>query len=225
MDKQNFLQLINALQTIVRFIPLKWGNIQNNDWDSLLNLFEINDYETLEKRVFALDEPIKNYFRRRWFIWKCAQCDEHIFTDNLNVSANLNSKAQDYDIEFNGNAELRFDIKGTVIPSKFRNQIPEILSEPKPLVDFFYEQQSRGIRQHIQNRLFIIHHSYISQEREMYLRCHWAYKTKVYQQYAAYINTETKFIHYDNVISDMIFIFENVDRTITHNFLSMRNFE
>lgn len=225
MEQQNFLNLSANLQTIVKSIPLKWGNIQNNDWDSLLNLFEINDYETLEKRVFALDEPIKNYFRRRWFIWKCAQCDEHIFTENPNVKANPNTKAQDYDIEFNANPELQFDIKGTVIPSKFRNQILEILKEPKPLLDFFYEQQSRGVRKHIQNRLFIIHHSYISQEREMYLRCHWAYKTKVYQQYAAYINEEIKLIHYENVKADMIFIFENVDRTITHNFLSMRNFE
>jgi hypothetical protein len=225
MDQQNFEQLSTNLQSIVKIIPLKWGNIQNNDWDSKLNLFEINDYQTLEKNISDFDEAIKNYFRRRWFIWKCAQCDEHIFCENLNVIANPNAKAQDYDIEFNGNQQSRFDIKGTVIPKQFRANIEQLLNDSQPLVDFFYEQQSRGVRKNIQNRLFIIHHSYINQEREMYLRCHWAYKTKVYKEYSSYINAKTKFAHYDDVKADIIFIFENMDRSITHNFLSMRNFE
>lgn len=221
MTNEVYLTLAKNLQLIVKQIPAKWGNIQNNNWDSLLNLFCITDYETLQLKLAGFDLVIQNYFYRRWFIWKCAQCDEHIFCTNPNVLPNPNPKSQSYDIEFNHNPALRFDIKGTVIPQQFRNNIVETLQNPTPMLQFFYDKQSKGVRNFTQNRLFIIHHSYIKHEREIYLRCHWAYKTKVFAQYAQHINSQTKLIDCQNVKVDAIFIFENLDRTITHNFLSL----
>jgi hypothetical protein len=140
---------------------------------------------------------------------------------NNNVSPNPNFKDQSYDIEFNKNSSLRFDVKGTVIPRKFRTKINEIIDDPSEMVKFFYEEQSKGVRNNNQNRLFIVHHSYRNQEREMYLRCHWAFKKNVYKAYSEKVNLSSKFINYQSVKADVIFIIENLDKTITYSFFAV----
>lgn len=222
MTQNEYYNLSNDLQRLAKIIPLQWGNIQNDDFDSKIDMFLINNYVELEKQISKLNDISKNYFRRRWFLWKCAQCDEHIFSMNNNVKKNPNAKDQSYDIEFNNNPLLRFDIKGTVIPKMYRNDIVEIIKSPKNMINFFYEKQSTGIRNHIQNRLFIVHHSLIKQEREMYLRCHWAFKEKIYKKYSENISINSNFINYENVIADVVFIIENKDKSITNTFLSIK---
>ena len=181
MTQNEYLKLSNDLQQLARIIPLQWGNIQNDGTDKQINMFQIHSFEELETQIFNLSDNSKNYFRRRWFLWKCAQCDEYIFCTNTNVTPNPNTRDQSYDIEFNNNNFLRFDIKGTVIPREFRNDINAILNDPSKMINFYYEKQSTGVRNNIQNRLFIVHHSYRNQEREMYLRCHWAFKINLYK--------------------------------------------
>jgi hypothetical protein len=66
------------------------------------------------------------------------------------------------------------------------------------MINFFYEEQSRGVRNDIQNRLFIIHHSYRAQERELYLRCHWEFKLDLYRVYSLRIAASSNFIKYKN---------------------------
>ena len=117
MTQNEYIKLSNELQQLARIIPLQWGNIQNDGADKQINMFQIHTYEELESQIANLSDNSKNYFRRRWFLWKCAQCDEHIFCMNDNVSPNPNSRDQGYDIEFNNNSSLRFDVKGTVIPT------------------------------------------------------------------------------------------------------------
>jgi DNA-binding transcriptional regulator/RsmH inhibitor MraZ len=218
MTHSEYLQLSSDLQQLVKKIPLHWGSIQNDGTDQKVNMFKINSFEDLEIQIQNLSNDDQNYFRRRWFLWKCAQCDEYIFCQNNNVTPNPNSKSQDYDIEFNGNSQLRFDIKGTVVPKKFRDTIDAVLNDPSEMIRFFYEKQSRGVRDNIQNRLFIIHHSFRNPEREMYLRCHWDFKTNLYQEYASRISQTSNFIGYQNVKTDIIFIFENTDKSISHKF-------
>jgi len=96
------------------------------------------------------------------------------------------------------------------------------MQNPEEMINFFYEKQSKGVRNNIQNRLFIVHHSYISQDREMYLRCHWAYKTIIYKLYAEKINIKSNFIQYKNAKADVMFIFENLDGKITHSFFAVQ---
>ena len=86
---------------------------------------------------------------------------------------------------------------------------------------FYYDEQSKGVRNNHQNRLFIVHHSHRAQEREMYLRCHWEYKKQVYQEYSSRISMNSNFINYQNTKSDVVFIIENLDKTITHNFFAV----
>jgi hypothetical protein len=218
MTHPEYLQLSADLQQLLKTIPLHWGEIQNDGMDCKIMMFQIHSFAELEIQIQSLSEEDKNYFRRRWFLWKCAQCDEHIFCANQNVTPNPNPKDQDYDIEFNGNSELRFDVKGTVIPKKFRNTIESVILDPTEMVQFFYEKQSRGVRDHIQNRLFIVHHSFRSPEREMVLRCHWDYKANLYKEYASKIAQKSNFITCQNVKSDVVFLFENLDKTISHKF-------
>lgn len=218
MTHPEFQQLSADLQELQKTIPLHWGTIQNDGMDSKIKMFQIKTFVELEHQIQNLLEEDKNYFRRRWFLWKCAQCDEYLFCTNSNVRPNPNAKDQGYDIEFNENPELRFDIKGTVIPMKFRDNIEAVVQDPTDIVRFFYEKQSRGVRDNIQNRLFIVHHSFRSPEGEMTLRCHWDYKTNLYKEYASKISQTSIFISYQNVKSGVVFLFENLDKTISHKF-------
>lgn len=222
MTAQDYLNLSNDLQALARIIPLNWGNVQNDGTDSQINMFNIHSFSELEAQINHLSENAKNYFRRRWFLWKCAQCDEYLFCLNTNVSHNPNARDQAYDIEFNGDINLRFDIKGTIIPKAFRGNIDDVIKNPIDMINFYYEKQSTGVRNNIQNRLFIIHHSYRNQEREMYLRCHWGYKINLYREYAEKINLNSNFINLKGVKADVIFIFENIDKSITHQFFSIK---
>lgn len=221
MTQHQFEELADDLQSLARIVPLNWGSIQNNGTDNKINMFQINSFNELETEISKLSETDKNYLRRRWFLWRCAQCDEHIFTMNKNVTQNPNSRDQTYDIEFNSSPQLRFDVKGTVIPRSFRDNSAEVLEDPTSMVKFFYDEQSKGVRNNNQNRLFIVHHSYRKQEREMYLRCHWEYKIKVYQEYSSKISLDSPFVYYKETKSDVIFIIENLDRTITNKFFAV----
>lgn len=218
MTHPEYLQLSSDLQQLLKTIPLHWGEIQNDGMDCKIKMFQIHSFADLEIQIQSLSEEDKNYFRRRWFLWKCAQCDEYLFCTNQNVTPNPNPKDQDYDIEFHGNPALRFDLKGTVIPKKFRDNIDEVIQNPSEMIQFFYEKQSCGVRDHVQNRLFIVHHSFRSPEREMVLRCHWEYKADLYKEYASKISQTSNFMNYQNVKADVVFLFENLDKTISHKF-------
>jgi len=222
MTQRQYEQLAADLQSLARIIPLNWGGIQNDGTDKQINMFQIHSFEELERQTATLSENSKNYFRRRWFLWKSAQCDEYIFCMNNNVSPNPNFKDQSYDIEFNNNSSLRFDVKGTVVPRNFRANINEVIEDPSGMIKFFYDEQSKGVRNNHQNRLFIVHHSYRAQEREMYLRCLWEYKKLVYREYSNRISLNANFVNYQNTKSDVVFIFENLDKTISHSFFAVQ---
>lgn len=221
MTSEDFLKLSADLQKLSIHIPLHWGKIQNDCFDKQLNIFNIHSFEELNLRTKSLDQDIRNYFQRRWFLWKCAQCDEHIFCLNPNVTPNPEKKDQAYDIEFNGNAALRFDVKSTVIPRQYRGSIETVLKNPQKLVNFFYQAQSKGVRDCIQNRIFILHHSYRNQANEIQLRCKWNYKTDVFREYASKISTTSQFINYNKAKSDIIFIFENLDGSLSRSFVAL----
>jgi hypothetical protein len=222
MTQNQYEQLAIDLQSLAKIVPLNWGGIQNDGTDKQINMFQIHSFVELERQTAALSENSRNYFRRRWFLWKSAQCDEHIFCMNNNVTANPNFKDQSYDIEFNNNSSLRFDVKGTVIPRSFRANIDEVIQDPSDMIKFYYDEQSKGVRNNHQNRLFVIHHSYRNQEREMYLRCHWAFKINIYKLYSEKVNLNSNFINYQNAKADVIFIFENLDKTISHLFFAVK---
>lgn len=206
MSPNQFEQLSTDLRNLAKVIPLHWGHIQNNGYDRLIDMFSCGTYRELEAAISTLSDEIKSYFRRRWYLWQCAQCDEYLFCENTGVTHNPNPRDQSYDIDIFG--RYRFDIKGTVIPREMRSNVESLLQDPSPMVQFFYDRQSRGVRYNNQNRLFIVHHSFVSQEREFFLRCAWGTKRNGYAEFIKTIDT-IKFVQYANCDAGVIFVLES----------------
>ena len=220
MTIEEFNILNKELKTIATSIPLHWGQTQNDNTDSQINMFAIKTYSELEAATASLSEEKKNYFKRRWFLWQCSKCDEFLFCLNENAKQNPNKRDQAYDIEFHNNTALRFDIKGTVIPKQFRNNVENAIANPQAMIEFFYQQQSKGVRESYQNRLFIVHHSFIQQEREMYLRCCFNFKRSLFQAYSNQIKITSNFIGFNTAKADVIFIIEKEDKILTSKIYS-----
>lgn len=205
MNKLEFHKLSNDLRELARIIPLHWGAVQNNRYDANINMFEIETFEHLEDAIKNLSPELKNYFRRRWYLWKCAQCDEYLFNLNPNVEPNPNPRDQTFDIMFDG--RVGFDVKGTVIPRSFRNDVEGCIRNPQQMVNFYYDKQSSGVRHCFQNRLFIVHHSFIQPEREFILRCAWGSKENIYRIFSQNFS-KIQFKEYHNCKAGVIFILE-----------------
>ena len=200
-----FSTLSADLRTLAVKIPLRWGAVQNNRIDDNINMFAILSYTELEKQISRLSDEKKNYFRRRWYLWKCSECDEYLFYKNENVVKNPDRYDKAWDVRIDGKYD--FDIKGTVIPREMRGDVDKVLENPLSMVNSFYDKQSTGRRYNIQNRLFIVHHSFIDPEREFYLRCAWQSKEKIYKQFCDNVDS-IQFISTHKVIAGVIFILE-----------------
>lgn len=207
MDEIEFNQLSKELQDLSQRIPLNWGMIQNDITDKQINIFKINDIVTLEDKIKELSEKDRNYFRRRWFLWQCARVDEYLFYRLPSVIANPSSKDQAWDIEFKGDSNLRFDLKGTVVPKIL--QADFTLADEKKIIDFYYKNQSKGVRDNYQNRIFVVHHSFKELDRSMNLRCQWELKTNAFQAFSEQISEKKTYKNRKRVQAKCLFILEN----------------
>lgn len=109
---------------------------------------------------------------------------------------------------------LCFDIKGTVIPQSLRGNIPYILDDPQNMIEFFYTKQSKGVRNCFQNRLFIVHHSFVDPDRQFYLRCAWETKRKIYEFFVKNFH-EIRFRYYKDCAVGIIYLFEQQKKVIS----------
>lgn len=205
MNATQFQKLSKDLRSLARIIPLHWGAVQNNRYDSNINMFGISSFEQLDAAVKNLSPDLRNYFRRRWYLWKCAQCDEYLFNLNPNVEPNPNPKDKSYDIMFDG--EVGFDVKGMVIPRSLRNDVEACIRNPQKMIDFYYDKQSTGVRHCFQNRLFVVHHSFVEPEREFILRCAWGSKEQIYRIFSENFS-KIKFRQYKGCKAGVVFILE-----------------
>lgn len=219
MNYEQFEQLSSDLRILAKKIPLHWGFVQNNCNDRLIDMFTCETYQKLEDAIANLPDDIKSYFRRRWYLWQCAQCDEYLFCDNPGVTHNPNPRDQSYDIDIKG--KIRFDIKGTVIPRELRADVPAIIADPMPMIKFFYDRQSRGVRYNNQNRLFIVHHSFVAQEREFFLRCAWETKKTAYSDFVSNIDS-LKIFQYSGCEAGVIFVTEVIRGKAQYQIAGMR---
>ena len=212
-----FLQLSKELQVLAKKTPLNWGKVQNNTTDNKINMFKCTTLNSLEYKIKDLSNQDKNYFIRRWFLWKCSQVDEYLFYKEENVKRNPNHKDQSWDIEFNNT--MCFDVKGTVAPKSLRKDFVINDDYENELINFYYKNQSKGIRNHLQNRLFIVHHSFLKNERNLYLRCYWELKKKAYQEFNQLITSKLKLIKHKSVFAKCIFIIENESNNFSYKII------
>ena len=213
MNRSDFDVLSADLRTLAKNVPLHWGAVQNNRTDDNINMFSIGTYAELESKIANLSDSDKNYLRRRWYLWKCAECDEFLFYQNNNVLKNPDKYDKEWDVCINN--QFRFDIKGTVIPRDMRNNAEFTIANPDKMVEFFYDKQSTGRRYDIQNRLFIVHHSFVDQSREFHLRCAWQSKERIYKTFIDQID-RISFIDIYNVKAGVIFILEKEQNRVEY---------
>lgn len=205
MTASVFDVLSDDLRTLASNIPLRWGVVQNNQYDHLIDMFSCPTFQSLENALAPYDETVKQYFRRRWYMWQCAQCDEYLFCENEGVVHNPNPRDQSWDIDIRG--IKRFDIKGTVVPRDMRGNIESMIANPLPMIQFYYDRQSRGVRYCNQNRLFVVHHSFVAQEREFYLRCAWGIKRMAYREFCGSLES-VRLFRYSGCDAAVIFLLE-----------------
>lgn len=211
-------QLSADLRKLATEIPLRWGHIQNNRIDDKINMFAINSYAELIKAINYLNVDSQLYLKRRWYLWKCSQCDEFLFYHNGKSVHNPNRYDKEWDVMFNNDENLKFDIKGTVIPKNMRDDIESILNNPYDMIKFYFDMQSTGRRFDMQNRLFIVHHSFVDPSREFYLRCAWQSKEKIYDEYADALIGGKKTYSYKGCKSDVIFILEKEQNKVSYKY-------
>lgn len=209
MTGSQFQNLSADLRAVAPQIPLNWGHIQNNAYDYELkrycNIFDVMSLSELNQSISHFDADHQTYYKRRWYLLRCADCDEYLFYKNDNVEHNPVRYDKEWDIRINNH--IIFDIKGTVIPRDFRSDYESVLQDPEQIVRFYYDRQSHGVRYDMQNRLFVAHHSLIDDSREFYLRCAWRTKDKVYKKFIE--NAEhIHFYTYEGCTAAVIFIVE-----------------
>jgi hypothetical protein len=210
MTNSEYAILSKELQSLSKVIPLNWGKVQNDSSDSKVNMFACTSRDSLEAAIKKLSLEEQDYFRYRWFLWKCSQVDEYLFYKLENVRKNPDHKDQSWDIEFDNS--IPFDVKGTVVPKSFRNDFVISKNSESQLIRFYYEKQSKGIRYNIQNRLFIVHHSFKNDERSRFLRCHWDLKNEAYQKFNQLLtDSKVNLRKYKSATAKCIFIIENID--------------
>ncbi len=209
MNDAQFKLLSADLRTVAPKIPLKWGHVQNNAYDNEIkrycNIFSVMSLDELEGYIAHFNEDHKSYYRRRWYLLRCADCDEYLFYVNNGVEHNPVRFDKKWDIRIND--KYSFDVKGTVIPRDYRDNYEAVLNNPLEIIQFYYDRQSKGVRYDMQNRLFIVHHSLVDPSREFYLRCAWGSKASVYKRFVENID-RIKFYTYKNCTTGVIFILE-----------------
>lgn len=169
LTESQYNVLSSELASMTADMVPHWGHVQNDRYDSCVNMFAADSRAALEGMIAHLDDDHKNYLRRRWFLWKCSQCDEYLFCLAPNAEPNPNPRDKSYDVRIKGKVD--FDLKGTVIPKVFMDS-PDLFMDPLALIDYLYDHQSSGVRYGVQNRLFLAHFA-LDDAMELRLRTAW----------------------------------------------------
>lgn len=217
MQQNEFEMLSSDLRRIAPIIPLNWGHVQNNPYDyelkKVCNIFAIKSLDELEYNISRFDDDHKNYYRRRWYLLRCADCDEFLFYNNPGVEHNPERRDKKWDIRINGRQQ--FDVKGTVIPRSFVESYDSVIQDSSEIIKFYYDKQSRGVRFDMQNRLFVVHHSLVDPARELILRCAWGTKDVVYSRFVSEID-HIHFQTYKGCMAGAIFLIETQKNVIEY---------
>ena len=217
LTQAQFETISQGLRVIASRIPLEWGHIQNNAYDNELakvcNIFEVLSLSEFEKKITSFNADHQQYYLKRWFAVRCANCDEYLFYKNDGVTHNPNQFDKKLEIDIKD--RVKFDVKSTVIPHCFRYYSYCVLMNPMEIVEFYYDHQSKGRRYDMQNRLFIVHHSLVDPAREPKLRCGWGSKEYVFAKFVREINN-ISFMIYREQTAGVIFLVETEPKVLKY---------
>jgi len=139
----------------------KWFRKQNDHWDDETKfIYKINTWDELIAQIAATwkandfeKEPYFYYAINRWYNFWSAQAIEQIITDMPGLAANPNPVQDHYDFKWLGEP---FDHKTSVFPKGFGYDYAFAKAHPVQLITWFYNEQSKGQRYHLNNRLFVV---------------------------------------------------------------------
>lgn len=134
--------------------PYVWGRRQTNDWDSATSfIYDISSFTELLKEVESLPQDMKDYAMNRWYNFWSAMGVEDIFAQHKAVIPNINEYDKLVDFTINN---IAFDHKSTVFPRGFPHDYEFAKQNPKRLIRWLYENQSKDGRYHLGSRLFVV---------------------------------------------------------------------
>jgi hypothetical protein len=211
-NSEQFVTLSQHLNNISHVVPYKWGREQIKALDRKLpKLFEYDTYPELNAAIeqniaktFIEDtQDIRNYYWHRWFMYKCSTVDEYL----LQTTPGIN-----------------LDAKGTIVFKPYKGDAEFIYKNPLAIIDLYYKEQSRDFhyRRKLQNRLFVVHHSYAEPQRETYVRTLFDVKAEIFSKYIEMrADPNHKVFDYMNGRkADLILLVEMADGKIAYGFAS-----
>jgi hypothetical protein len=207
ITEEQYLQ-IRAELLKIKELPFGWGGRkQNNSDDDKINLFNIFSFNDLINKTSEFDKQTRDYYIKRWFIIRISDCDEFLFNQLPETRKNPNKYSKRFDFIIKG---FEFDIKGTRVPFKFKDNIKNVYENPKQIIEFYYQEQSTGRRFGLQNRLFIVTIDEDKYFDEIFLRRDFNIKKKAFIEYIQKLRQDWKFyeinINGKIYLSDIIFI-------------------
>ena len=151
----------------------------------------------------------------------CSEVDEYLFKILPDVlSDGSNNPERDFTIR----NKVSLDLKGTVLLKQYKGDPEYVYKNPLALIDSYYKEQSQDFhyRRRLQNRLFVVHHSYVAPERESYVRTLFDVKRVIFKRYVEMLmQPDHKIFDYMNGRkADLIMLVETVDGKIAYGFAS-----
>ncbi len=219
MNREEFEKVSAELKRVASDMPPEWGAVQNDELDDQVDVFAFSALADLDREMdgLCLCEKDRTYVRRRWYIAHCARCDEYIFCLNDMVIHNSDIFDKSWDIRFEGVCQVAFDVKSSRIPKALIKNAAYAISNPRLMIGSFYRLQSKERRYSINNRLFVVHHSFVAQWRELILRSAWELKNVVFEEYCRRVLEGKKaFFDYEGCVCDVIVIQEDAEGNISY---------
>ena len=126
---------------------------QNNELDrSSKFVYDIDNLDDV-LNICKAKNVDTNYALHRWYNFNCSRIHEGFFLQNGAIKEQ-NTKHLTIDFYLN---RVPFDLKTSVYPKKFTSNVDLSKREYKnELIRWFYKNQSTEIRQHYENRLFLV---------------------------------------------------------------------
>lgn len=144
--------------------PDLWFRKQNDSWDAYSQfIYTVIDFEELIKHIALAVKTHKlnkkeffYYAINRWYNFWSAIAVEQIFKNMPQVIPAINKKDRLVDFAIDG---IQFDLKTSKFPKGFGKEIAFAKANPKALTLWFYNNQSKQKRYHLENRLFLVVHN------------------------------------------------------------------
>lgn len=163
LKKEELTFIENQLKLRLKY-PYRWYRKQNDQWDQQSNfIYSINNWNDLLVRIRLVlanntfhEKEFLHYTINRWYNFWSAKAVESIFVSHQEVIPNKNTKSKYVDFYIKN---IPFDLKTTVFPKRFNQNVNQVLTNPEKLIRWLYQHQSKGGRMHFENRLFLVLHA------------------------------------------------------------------